>query len=106
MVLMHHGLGDAQARHGLTLSRVLGVSGRGPVGPQTARETESARGAWVVGDAALRRGTRARCRREPPLCEDQMLQPGLPKPCMAAKAIMVRVHSLPVAERQAPPQPP
>ncbi len=35
-----------------------------------------------------------------------MLLPGLPMPCMAANAIMVRAHSFPVAERQAPPQPP
>ncbi len=35
-----------------------------------------------------------------------MLLPGLPMPCMAARAIMARAHSLPNEARQAPPRPP
>ena len=41
-----------------------------------------------------------------PLVVPQMLLPGLPKPCIAASATIVRAHSLPVAARQAPPMPP
>ena len=40
-----------------------------------------------------------------PVVVAQMLLPGLPIPCIAARATMARVHSLPVAERQAPPMP-
>src|SRR5512137_2809880 len=41
-----------------------------------------------------------------PWVVDQMLLPGLPMPCIAARLIISRAHSLPLAARQAPPQPP
>ena len=41
-----------------------------------------------------------------PLVVDQMLVPGLPMPCIAARAIIMRAHSLPLEARQAPPHPP
>src|SRR5271157_333271 len=41
-----------------------------------------------------------------PWVVDQMLLPCLPMPCMAARLIIRRAHSLPLADRHAPPQPP
>ena len=54
VMLVHHGLGNAQARDGLAFGGVLGVSGRSPVGPHAVGEAKGAGGARVVGDAALR----------------------------------------------------
>src|SRR5271157_3726518 len=41
-----------------------------------------------------------------PWVVDQMLLPGLPMPCIPARLIISRAHSLPLADRHAPPQPP
>ena len=61
----------------------------------------------VAGDAALGvAGEQEAGSDGTPAVVAQMLLPGLPRPCIAASAIIARAHSLPLEARQAPPKPP
>ena len=87
-----HRLRDAQARHGLAFGGVLRIAERAAVRPHAVGQLLAGGGAGrVAGDAALGvAGEEEAGSNGTPLVVDQMLLPGLPRPCMAASAIIAR----------------